>query len=173
MDRQFIGVLLVALLLILANARHSLGAVDRGCGVSFKKVDYSAQFTWKGKLSNLSVGTAIENGKLRWLAQIASTRGGVQSCQAICEVQHLEVDRFRESAPVSLDMKCQSSGFAPLETKAVLLWASEIQQAPMLRFGTWLSGYQDAVLKVELDGFVKAMPSVVAHDKTLKMVAVK
>jgi hypothetical protein len=80
-------------------------------------------------------------------------------CQAICEVTNYERDHANDSIanPLSLELNCRGIGLAPLSASATLFWPEALgQKTPTLRFGTWLTGYQKAPLKVRFDAFTKS-----------------
>ncbi len=83
-------------------------------------------------------------------------------CQAVCEVTNFEQETGN---PLSLELSCRSVGLAPLAVTATLFWPEALgQKTPTLRFGTWLTGYRKAPLKVRFDALrnldaTKAQPA--------------
>jgi len=78
-------------------------------------------------------------------AQITSS----DQCEAICSVEQKSLGK--RAFPEAVPMRCQSPRLGALQTPVTLLWPPGKSQKPVLRFGTWLGGYQQTALLVELD----------------------
>lgn len=131
----------------LANAAE----VPATCGARISKVYYSAAFQWQGQAKKLVIGVASGNADASVpVAQIGSARG----CEAVCSPAALERDEA--SRPVSMDMVCRSVAFDAASTPATLLWGGDTGRTPTLRFGSWLTGYRQASLRVERDAYSAA-----------------
>ncbi len=139
----------------------SAAAAD-SCASKMDQVLYQASFSWnqldsvegatvqqkKGSKMKVVVGTLVAGSRAP-MAQIWSDG----SCQAVCKLKSLEKEGVLQ--PIALEMDCQGVGFSPLAMNASLLWggtSSRFQaEKPTIRFGTWLQGYQQAELEVQVD----------------------
>lgn len=110
---------------------------------TFEMADSSA-----GKAERRRLVVAETEGR-KLIAQIWSGN----SCQATCRA--LSFEKGKASSPVALHLECQSAQLSSLTASATLLWGRgrSLSKVPTLRFGTWLQGYRQAVLEVELDRF--------------------
>lgn len=108
------------------------------CRTPIEEVAYSASFLGEQKSRmELTIG---RNGE----AAIRSE----SHCLALCRVSS-------RSARV-LSMMCRNPLLGHLEAEAAILRAGGSRT--VLRFGTWLRGYKDAVLRVHYDGTFKKQP---------------
>lgn len=105
------------------------------CRTPIEEVVYSASFIGEQKSKmELTIGT---NGK----AAIRS-KG---RCLALCRVY--------SSSAGAVSMMCRNPLLGHLEAEVAILRAGDSRA--VLRFGTWLRGYKDSVLKVHYDGTFK------------------
>lgn len=111
------------------------------------ELQYLASFELKGEPGRksaleLRVGKGSSKG---WIAEIVSDN----NCEAVCYSKEVEKNEAQELE--SLDMKCKSKGIDALSAPATLLLSTGRGKAPVLRFGSWLEGYREAMLQVQLD----------------------
>ena len=83
------------------------------------------------------------------------TRG----CVAQCEFKTMSP--VLEGQKMGLELVCYSPHGLPLSSPATLFWAQGADDSGSLRFGTWLTGYQQLPLQVEIDRFLS--PPLVAN----------
>ena len=104
-----------------------------------KKPAYLAHFEWRdGKKLKLVINTE----RHRPVAKIFSSKGEVL---ASCDVKTIAD---------GIDLSCVSSGFSPLTSHAtIFIGERQGKKAAILRFGTWLSGYEQTMLAVQIDRF--------------------
>jgi hypothetical protein len=57
------------------------------------------------------------------------------------------------SMPISLDLQCRGEELGALSARVAVLWGQGTQSQTQLRFGSWVDGYEQAALKVEVDRF--------------------
>lgn len=162
--------LVAALILVLApiHAGASISSVrgvrNLGCGGEDLRQSapllYSAKFQLGGvnrpvrKMRVMIAMSAVKQGGFNAPFPIAQIWSGNQ-CQAVCKVASIEKDT--PLTPVAVEMSCEAMGFSPLAVKASILWGGEksafMAKKPTIRFGTWLEGYRDSALNVELDRY--------------------
>ncbi len=121
---------------------------------------YSARFQLGGinqpvkKMQVVVAMSQMKQGGFNKPFPVAQIWSGSQ-CQAVCKVASIEKEN--SLTPVAVEMSCESVGFSPLAVKASILWGGEksmyMAKQPTIRFGTWLEGYRDSALKVELDRY--------------------
>ncbi len=123
------------------------------CPMPMSKVSYSASFQWiqpgtgKPQSHKLVVGAQGSSGELS--AQIWTGN----QCEAICQPQSFDQDG--PMSPIAMQMNCRGARLGSFTTTATLLWGrgQTMSRTPTLRFGTWLNGYEQAPLLVEVDQF--------------------
>jgi hypothetical protein len=115
--------------------------------------DYWAQFEWRdGRKMQLVI---FEKSAHHAFAQIQTLDG---KALASCDVKPLDNS--------AIDMTCKSSGFSPLTSHAALyIGERQGKKAGILRFGTWLSGYEQAVLEVKIDRSNRLRAPVLAVER--------
>lgn len=72
-------------------------------------------------------------------------------CQASCS--SIQFEKGDLSMPISLDLQCRGEELGALSAHVALLWAQGNNTSTQLRFGSWVEGYEQAALKVEVDRF--------------------
>src|SRR5262249_46212887 len=134
--------------------------IKTNCPGSFSEVQFSAKFTWahwepteagmktSGSPLEIRIGK-VAGEKSKTLAQIYSQNGG--QSQAVSEMKAFE--KKGAFTPGVMDLACESVGFGALSAPAALVWANDEGTAPSLRFGSWLNGYKQASLTIEIDHF--------------------
>lgn len=141
---RFVFVSLVALSAVLPMSRANAD------------VAYSARFTFQKEPMKLVIHREASGSS----AQILTAAGAVQ---ARCKFKNVERDESQK--PVVVDMECKSAQFSPLVRQASLFWPNGAgSSSPALRFGTWLEGYEQVRLSVDVDRYsrvVNRAPSVV------------
>jgi hypothetical protein len=131
------------------------------CSMSLKTLQFAGTFDWKnahtGKTEKLRfmIGTP-EKGAAKGtsVAQIWSGKHCQASCSSIDIVGRpgaLEMDEA--SIPISLDLQCRGEALGALAARVAVLWSHGSQPTTTLRFGSWVDGYEQAALKVEVDRF--------------------
>lgn len=144
------------------NPTHQPSALNRtaptesACSTRLKDVSYKASFTLKSLYAGkrpfqIQIGSERQSGKT--MALITQNDG---SCYAICGIRHFEKEG--KARPVSMLLSCENAELARLTIPVTLIWASAYQKLPMIRFGSWLNGYQQASLRVKTDALSKAAP---------------
>lgn len=126
-------------------------ALASTCGSKLEHVEYKADFDWMGssvvpKAMQLRIGS-LEGRPNEKVAQIAT--GG--ECQAVCRIEAFEKSNLQ--MPVSMDLDCRGNRLNPLAAPATLFFARGEELQPTIRFGTWLNGYQEAALRVDVDRY--------------------
>lgn len=122
-----------------------LGATaGESCLAKTGETVYSARF--KKSLGQDAGWKLVVTRSKAWIRQ-----DGKSSCQAECTVKGYD-EEGPELRP-TIRMSCRSTGLAALKSEATLILPArgEKVHAPMLRFGTWLTGYQRIPLRVEVD----------------------
>ncbi len=126
------------------------------CHHPSKELKLDASFFLDGAPMQIRVGNDLKK-------KMTATVYAQGRCQAVCEVTNFEQDRNQATGggnPLSLELSCRSVGLAPLESRATLFWPEALgQKLPTLRFGTWLTGYRKAPLKVRLDTLTRPSSS--------------
>ncbi|MFL5813363.1 MAG: hypothetical protein ACJ763_07270 [Bdellovibrionia bacterium] len=142
------------------------------------KTFYSASFQWNEGQSNAGKTLRIvivKNTRPRYnepklVAKIVNGK----RVEALCSIQNVEGytrhQKTREAREArgnallasSVDMSCKGTSLGALAAPATLYFSdvnaeSTSRNKPILRFGTWLQGYQQAVLKTEFDQSARLM----------------
>lgn len=123
----------------------SLAATLPSCARSLDRLYYSAVFESPTTAEPMRV--QVGRSQEETVALISSQ----DSCHASCKVVRLEKQGPRQ--PSALVMKCRSQRLAALTTPVALLWSESDRPSPEIRFGSWLTGYQQARLRIELDRY--------------------
>ncbi len=149
---RFVFATLLILITALWASQKSWAAIEPAqtpaCAHRSLELKLDASFSLDGAPMQIRVTGA--KAKKPTLAALF-TRG---QCQAVCEVTNFEQDGEKTTFgnPLSLELSCKSVGLAPLVVNATLFWPEALgQKTPTLRFGTWLTGYRKASLKVRFD----------------------
>ena len=111
-------------------------AQSLSCGQKATRVYFSASFKWKAQPMKVIIAKVPEQRDP--VAFISS-----QTCEATCQIK--EVDT------ASVELACRSTAFAPLTTPATVFIAAHKSGQSTLRFGTWIQGYQQASLRIDLN----------------------
>jgi hypothetical protein len=135
--------------LVLLLAKTAGAAPPSGCDTPLKSVRYAAHFEWPqagpGEKNSLQllIGSRESSKTGETVAQIWSGN----QCQLSCLSTQLD--------PTALELKCRSAQLGMLTTSATVLWNRDAKPGheATLRFGTWLEGYEQAPLRVEIDHF--------------------
>lgn len=127
-----------------ARERASAAAFSQSsCGKAFTQVNYSASFQWKspeGETHPMRI--LIGNSAARTTsAKIMNEASG--ECRAVCELGR-KSGRLHAGMPDAIELTCRAPVLGSLETPTVLL-------ENRIRFGSWLKGYHEAALRVDLD----------------------
>jgi hypothetical protein len=140
------------------------------CSMRLKSLQFAGTFDWKntrtGKVEKLRFvigtpaqgagGTPAQGAATTSVAQIWSGK----QCQASCSSVDfgkstppgaLQTDEL--SMPISLDMQCRGEELGALAARVAVLWNHGSKGATTLRFGSWVDGYEQAALKIEVDHF--------------------
>jgi hypothetical protein len=141
------------------------------------KTFYSASFQWNEGQSNASQTLRIvimKNAKPRYNEPklVAKIMNG-KRVEALCSIQYVEGrtrQQTRETRETrgnallasSVDMSCKGAALGALAAPATVYFRDPYSEStsrnkPVLRFGTWLQGYQQAVLKTEFDQSARLM----------------
>jgi hypothetical protein len=140
----------------LASLPAALAATD--CGARLRTVSYTADFELKGNRTyaeklQIKVGTptvATLGGHL--VAQIWSGN----ECRAVCKLRAFQKDE--DGNPVAMSLRCEGARFSVLGSPATVTWPQYTSMGSagesVIRFGTWLTGYEDARLDVKTDKYV-------------------
>ena len=119
------------------------------------EVAYSANFKFQKEPMKLVISRTPAGSS----AQILAANGAIQ---ARCSLKHVERDEG--SKPLAVDMECRSAHFSPLVRPATIFWANGADSsAPALRFGTWLEGYEQVRLNVEVDRYSHGVSKTVSR----------
>lgn len=122
------------------------------CSQPLDEVQYSATFNWKAQKMSIQIGLKQTEQGLTRVAHLISATD--QECQAICQTRGFETEE--SFSPVALTLSCSSPTLESLQTPAVLIWADPSSgEKPTLRFGSWVQGYREAALDVQLDTYSK------------------
>jgi hypothetical protein len=127
-------------------------AASPSCASKFDELNYVADFDWvipgqTTRKMKIRIGALqpYRHAEPILVAHLIS-KG---SCEATCRTQIFEKDG---EAPLALEMRCQSSKFDALTVPVTLFWPAALgKRSAVLRFGTWLEGYRQAPLFVQLD----------------------
>lgn len=154
-----------------------LSTIPMAEGAVAEKTFFTASFTWNNG-STYSGHSAASSKTLRLVITknkkprfnepklIAKIMNG-QHIEAICGVQSLETYKAGKSLlPSSLDMSCKGTALGALAAPATVYFRnlnseSTSRGGAVLRFGTWLQGYQQAVLTTEFDQSARLVQEMV------------
>jgi hypothetical protein len=156
---------IAALLPLRASAVTDANTLLAGrCGAKLAHLTYAARFELKGSskraekmrvVIGVPSSPAVPVGRMalalpqpEYVAQI----WGNGSCQAVCTLKRFE--KHEESGrPLSMALQCQGARSEWLGTPATVQWTSESSTHPTIRFGSWLTGYEEAELLVSVDRY--------------------
>lgn len=142
--------LIVAMSLWPMFSNASEGAsVPEFCAGKFEKIHYSGKFVWKtGKSLKVRIGNAKKNSNST-IAHIFDRTG---KCFAVCQPAISSQNLKNPTSEGAFDFQCQStSEFKEFASHAVIAphpeRAPAVFRTPLIRFGTYLSGYSEAILQ--------------------------
>jgi hypothetical protein len=148
-----------ALILIGIPVSQAMGATS--------KTFYSASFEWNngtGSPSNTLRLTIVKTKRPRFKdSQLVAKITNGQRVEAICSIQGVESYMCGQTLLASsIDLSCKGTSLGALAAPATVYFKdanseSSSRNQPVLRFGTWLQGYQQAVLKTEFDQSARLM----------------
>ncbi|MGZ3707953.1 MAG: hypothetical protein ACXWPM_03890 [Bdellovibrionota bacterium] len=145
-----IALISAALISALTAPLSALAAQEKGCAEEFDQLEFSAKYSWSGapEPMRVRVGRASRGEKgSEWIAQLSTESKG---CFAFCSVKNFE--RENPLTPVALNLQCQSGQFGPLSAPTTILW-NKSGKAEIIRFGTWIAGYEQTTLSVDMDTY--------------------
>lgn len=149
---------LKAIPIFLAFLFGTVGLANTSCSQVIQDVFYSASFDLP-ESAQTAYKMKLLIGKPKSSSEMIAQIWSGKSCQAVCDLKMLQKeDAF---TPISLEMDCKSPSISALATPATLYFhASEMvvtqpEQFPTLRFGTWLQGYHQSLLSVQVDRYTK------------------
>lgn len=125
------------------------------CSMKLKTLQFAGTFDWKsgssGKIEKrrFVIGTPAHGAVGTSVAQIWAGN----HCQASCSSVDLGAGVTGFSLPISLDLQCRGEELGALSARVAVLWSHGSKSETMLRFGSWVDGYEQAALRVELDQF--------------------
>jgi hypothetical protein len=151
---------LAAGVFFLATVPLAEGATVSACGKATGETLYSAIFKWSseaqsGKTMKIIIAKAKKPG-FKDSKIVAKILNG-KSCEAVCNVEKLETFGSEKSLKAaSVDMNCKSAALGALAAPATVFFQNESDPSlgepkSVLRFGTWLQGYEQASLTTEVD----------------------
>jgi hypothetical protein len=172
-----LGVLILTAIPFMSTAE---GATSRARGTLSKTLNtrsgeaasiYSASFQWNEGQSNSGQTLRIvitKNKKPRFSEPKLVTKiMNGKRVEALCSIQSAESYLHGHTLLASsIDMSCKGTALGALAASATLFFPEKLDGAngqsasrnkPVLRFGTWLQGYQQAVLKTEFDQSARLM----------------
>jgi hypothetical protein len=123
------------------------------CATQIESIQFAGTFSLKSASANKNkplrfvIGFPAESNGDQAIAQIWSG----SHCQATCS--SLTLEKGDLSMPLSLDLQCRGGELGPLSAHVAVLWDHGPKPSTLLRFGTWLEGYEQASIKVEVDRF--------------------
>lgn len=154
---SYIWLAVIALAFGLLGFATGARAASLDCGTAFKSVEYKAAFeySWNGKADPMAIrfGTTQTPQGPQHFAKIEnSSKKGQAACQAVCSISRW--NRVGQSAePASAELQCSAPGFKALSQVLTVYWIHPKTDAPTLRIGKWLDGYEETPLKVALDRY--------------------
>jgi hypothetical protein len=129
MSRIRVGLLVFVITLMGASHAHAHASKRR------VSTHYWARFQWRD-------GQKLQLVVYRKFAQVQTLDGKLV---ASCDIKPLDQS--------TVDMNCKSAGFSPLTSHAALyIGERQGKKVGVLRFGTWLSGYEQATLELASSG---------------------
>lgn len=139
---------------------------------------YHASFDWKDSITQKTKKLEIivtKNAKPGfWDSKVGARIMNGEQVEATCRADNLEVVSSESGAPkvaTSMDLTCHSTSLGALGAPATVFFQAG-SQTPVLRFGSWLQGYEQAYLRVEKDRsaqLVKEMHPDAQKDNTPKL----
>lgn len=131
------------------------------CNPEISGVNFSAAFQWS------EAGTPRGDYLLQMKDRSAQILQG-NRCVAFCTVQTRAKNKGAKNAPGSglsgrklaetqfpeaVDLECRATDLSGMVTPASLIFRTEqgAGKTPILRFGSWVNGYQETELKVQVD----------------------
>lgn len=114
-----------------------------------QKVYYSALFHTSTSSTPWKLVIYKKHSKKRLFAQISADGASL----AECELRGFERNQLGQ--PLTLEMGCKNTQLESFTTTATLLWDHKSRTSASLRFGTWLQGYEQVPLTVQMDRFTK------------------
>ena len=170
-----LAVLAFALLVVTKTAGASVAPLAApvpaplldSCTKHLKDVQFSGTFKLKSAASEAKpmrfvIGVPEDATPGSAVAQIWSG----DSCKATCS--SIDFEKGGASLPISLDLQCHGAELGALSTHVAVLWDHGPTPTTQLRFGTWLDGYEQAAVRVQVDRF---NPTFVATRGDLNMPA--
>ncbi len=141
-----------------------LGVLFLAHSAAAEKPFYAATFKWNpsprsGKTLQFTILKNHHHGfsDSRWIAKIDEVSRDGQRVEAICSILSLETYSHGKALLISsVDMSCKSTGLGALSSPATVYFPdanakSTARNTAILRFGTWLQGYQQAALTTQID----------------------
>jgi hypothetical protein len=127
-------------------------AASANCSLPIKNVQFSGTFSLKSspqkKPLRFVIGEPAGAGSGSSVAQIWSG----DRCQATCS--SIDIEKGEMALPISLDLQCRGEDLGgALSAHVAVLWDHGADHTTVLRFGSWLEGYEQAAMKVEVDHF--------------------
>jgi hypothetical protein len=163
---------LAAGIFFLATVPLAEGATISACGKATGETLYSAIFKWSGEAqSGKTMRIVIVKAKKPGFKDskiVAKILNG-KNCEAVCNVEKLETFGTEKSLKAaSVDMSCKSAALGALAAPATVFFQNESnpflpvsnESKSVLRFGTWLQGYEQAVLTTEVDESARLIPEL-------------
>jgi hypothetical protein len=130
--------------------------------MKLKTLQFAGTFDWKnahtGKSEKLKfvIGTPEHSEKGTSVAQIWAGKQCQASCSSVDLGAASGAKAFAKdelSLPISLDLQCRGEELGALSARVAVLWGHGSRSETTLRFGSWVDGYEQAALKVEVDHF--------------------
>lgn len=125
--------------------------VPEFCAGGFEKTEYSGKFVWKtGKPLKVRIGSEKRNPGSA-VAHIFDRTG---KCLAVCQASTSSQNMKNPTADGEFDFQCVSSPeFQEFASHVVIAphpeRAPAVFHTPLIRFGTYLRGYSEAILQVD------------------------
>jgi hypothetical protein len=157
------GIGLGALALTIIPFSQAMGATS--------KTFYSASFHWNNGSGTSENTLRLIIGKTKKPRfndpQLVAKIMNGQRVEAVCSIQGFESYMHGHTLLASsIDLSCKGTALGALAAPATVYFPEKLDGAnskstsrnqPVLRFGTWLQGYQQAVLKTEFDQSARLM----------------
>ena len=117
---------------------------------------FTGAFDWNenGAIQSLEFRLSRDSRSPENFSALITSKSG--AVQAVCDLVQA-VDRS-SSFPESFDFTCHGASFGALQMPASLILTNK----PLLRFGSWLKGYQQAPLRVQMDGLTTPLRRALA-----------
>jgi hypothetical protein len=126
------SILKKAVVLVFVLCSTKALAQESACP-SIAKPSFSAAFELKNQPLELQIGEKV--------AEISTQGSKEGSCEAVCTV--VKRGPSWGGTPAAVDLDCRSSGLVTFTTPASIVW---LNGTPVLRFGTWLHGYDNVAI---------------------------